>query len=99
MAQDVNDDDLLSMQMELASMEGIFAEASSIASIAALKKLSEKNLIQHDSIIISVITSSGLKDPDVTRSILPEVPVIDPNLDALEAALRNNYNIDINNLL
>jgi len=99
MAQDVNDDDLLNMQIELASMEGIFAEASSIASIAALKKLSENNLIQNDSRIISVITSSGLKDPDVTRSILPEVPVIEPNLDALEAALRNNYNFDINKLL
>ena len=98
-AQDVNDDDLLNMQKELASMEGIFAEASSIASVAALKKLSEQKLIQSNSKIISVITSSGLKDPDVTRSILPEVPVIEPNLDALEAALRNNYNFDINKLL
>jgi len=98
-AQDVNDDDLLNMQKELASMEGIFAEASSIASVAALKKLSEQKLIQSNSRIVSVITSSGLKDPDVTRSILPEVPVIEPNLDALEVALRNNYNFDINKLL
>ncbi len=99
MAQDVNDEELLIMQKELASMEGIFAEASSIASVAAVKKLSEKNLIQPDSKIISVITSSGLKDPGVTRPMLPKVPVIEPNIEELESALKNNYEIDINDLL
>jgi threonine synthase len=93
--QDVNDDELLLMQSELARSEGIFAEASSIASVAALKKLRENNIVKAEDLVVSVITSSGLKDPGVARSFLPEVPLIEPNLDALELALKEYYDMDV----
>lgn len=94
--QDVNDNDLLIAQSELARCEGIFVEASSVASVAALKKLRENNIVKDDDLVVSVTTSSGLKDPGVARSYLPEVPLIKPDIDALKTALKRHYEMDIN---
>ena len=99
LAQNVNDDEILKMQLQLASTEGLFAEASSIVSVAVVEKLRELNLIEPDSTIVSVITSSGLKDFEVTRSVLPELPVIEPNIEALESTLRTTYNLDMKKLV
>lgn len=64
-ALDVTDDEIIAAQKLLGSMEGIFAEPASSATIAALKKLTEEGRIDKNDHIICVITGSGLKQPEV----------------------------------
>ncbi|MFQ6123433.1 MAG: pyridoxal-phosphate dependent enzyme [Candidatus Heimdallarchaeota archaeon] len=90
-AETVTDQEILSMQKKLGR-EGIYAEVSSVASLAVIKKLVEQGKIDQDEVVIAIVTSGGLKDPDVTRKILPEVPIIKPDMQELSAVLKNVYN-------
>jgi len=93
-AETVTDQEVLSMQKKLGQ-EGIYAEAASVASLAVIKKLVEQGKIDQDEVVIAIVTSGGLKDPDVTRKILPEVPLIKPDMQELSAALKNVYNFQL----
>ncbi|MFZ4451632.1 threonine synthase [Salibacterium aidingense] len=48
--------------------EGIIADPASAATVASLKKLTNKSLIPSDSTIVCVITGSGLKQPKAIES-------------------------------
>jgi threonine synthase len=96
MAQDVDDAETLAAQLELAASEGIFAEASSATPLAALKKMLAAGTVPPDATAVCVVTSTGLKDPEVTRRVLPPVPLIEPNAGALAEALRNTYGLELN---
>jgi len=61
-AEAVSDRELLDAQKVLAETEGIFAEPAGAASIAGLKKLLEKGLINKYEKVVCVITGAGLKD-------------------------------------
>ena len=86
----VTDDDLLSWQAELGRREGIYAEASSLASVAALAQLRKDDRLRASAVAVAVLTSTGLKDPGVGRGS-DAVPVIEPTLDDLERTLRETY--------
>ncbi|KPV63997.1 MAG: Threonine synthase [Candidatus Bathyarchaeota archaeon BA1] len=62
MAEAVSDKELLDAQKLLAETEGIFAEPAGAASVAGLKKLLEKRVINKDEKIVCVVTGAGLKD-------------------------------------
>lgn len=85
------DRDLINMQQKLAQT-GLYAEASSVSSLVAIKKLSEQQQINPDEIVVSLITSTGLKDYKMTESYLPDIPTIEPNMGSLQKALVNGYN-------
>jgi threonine synthase len=61
----VSDKEISETQLLLARSEGIFAEPSSCAPIAAIPKLYKNNLIKPDDCIVCTATGSGLKDPDI----------------------------------
>ena len=88
----VTDEELLSWQAELGRREGIYAEASSLASVAALAKLRKDERLRPSAVAVAVITASGLKDPGA-GGIADDVPVIEPTLDDLERALRDVYGV------
>lgn len=86
----VTDAELLSWQAELGRWEGLYAEASSLASVAALARLRQDDRLGPSAVAVAVITATGLKDPGA-GSIAADVPVIEPTLEGLERALRDVY--------
>jgi threonine synthase len=81
-AETVTDPEILLAQRELATLEGIFVEPASAASIAGLKKLHGSGKIDPSETIVCVTTGHGLKDP----SILGRLP-----------KSQTSYNLEITN--
>lgn len=84
----VTDDEILCMQRDLATMEGIGVEPASAASVAGVRKLAEEGSIDKDERIVCVVTGHLLKDPEtVVRQCEPPIE-IDADLHSLLSALR-----------
>jgi threonine synthase len=86
----VTDEELLSWQSELGRREGIYAEASSLASVAALARLRKDDRLRQSAVAVAVVTASGLKDPGAGGAA-SDAPVIQPTLEDLERALSDTY--------
>jgi threonine synthase len=93
--QRVGDEGMIAMQRALAASEGVFAEMSSVLSVAAAKTLVESGAIDRDAVVVCVLTATGLKDPETTAKQMPEIPLIEPNVDSLGEALARTYGMDI----
>lgn len=61
----LSDGEILEAYRALASLEGIFCEPASAASLAGLKKAFAKGLIPKGSDVVCTLTGHGLKDPDI----------------------------------
>ncbi|WP_292976607.1 pyridoxal-phosphate dependent enzyme [Mycobacterium sp.] len=82
-----SNDAIAGMQLQLASAEGIYAEGASVLTVLAAQHLAARRWIDPDESVVVLSTSTGLKDPGSTESHLPDLPVLDPTLTALEGAL------------
>jgi threonine synthase len=91
-AEVASDPEIMKMQLELAASEGIYAEATGALTLAVIKKLRDAGKIKEDETIVALVTSGGLKDPATTQSYLPNVPLVQPNIDALRVGLARAYN-------
>ena len=90
----VTDEEITEMQKLLASTEGIYSEMASVAPIAGAKKLREEGGVQEDETIVCVLTSTGLKFPETTKTVLPELhPVIEPSWNPFKKLMKQRYNI------
>jgi len=69
LALTVSDSEIFSAELEIAKLEGMFAEPASSATIAALKKLVEQGKISRDNSVVCLITGSGLKATDVLQAL------------------------------
>ncbi len=85
------EDEMMQVQLDLAGREGVYAEAASVLGLAVTRRLLRDGTIAPDDLVVSLLTSSGLKDPAATAERLAEVAVIDPTVDALQAALRREW--------
>jgi threonine synthase len=74
----------------LARTEAIFTEPAGGTTLAAAIKLVESGHIPRDESICISITGNGLKTVEVQAGRFPEVPVIEPRLEAFAAALDRN---------
>ncbi len=83
----VSDQEILEAQKSLATTEGIFVEPSSATTIAALKKLLNRNVINGNESVACVATGSGLKVLEVAAQVYPRPVQIEPNISALEKVL------------
>lgn len=83
--------EIVAMQRQLAESEGIYAEMSSVISLCVTRRMAAEGRLDPDSTVVAFLTSSGLKDPETTARYLPSIPLIEPNLDALLAALETSY--------
>ncbi len=79
----VSDEEILNAYKFVASMEGIFVEPASSASIAGLIKYVREEKIEKGSIVTCVLTGHGLKDPDTAVKTASPPIVISPNLEEL----------------
>jgi threonine synthase len=94
-ARSSDDAEMIAMQKQLAETEGVFAELSSVISLCAAKRLVAEGKIRSDETVVAFLTSTGLKDPETTAAHLPPVPLIEPNLEAMSAALRETYGFEV----
>jgi threonine synthase len=68
LALTVSDADILNAEMQIAKLEGVFAEPASSAAVAALSKLKGDKIFKDDS-VVCLITGSGLKATDVLQAL------------------------------
>lgn len=81
------DEEILVAQRELAEAEGIWAEPAGALPLAVTRKLAARGLVTADEVVVAVVTSAGLKDPEATAAWLPEIPLIEPTFAALQRVL------------
>jgi threonine synthase len=91
----VSDEEILEAQRLLAGLEGLFVEAASAASLAAVRKLASEGRLGSEDLVVAVVTSSALKDLAPVSAALPAVPVIEPTLEALREALVSSYGMEL----
>lgn len=89
------DDAIMAMQLQLAAQEGIYAEASSVQSLAVVKSLADQGRIGEDEVVVAVLTSTGLKHTEVTAERLPAIPQVEADLDAVLVALEETYGFEV----
>jgi threonine synthase len=82
-----SEDEIMAAQLLLARTEGIWAEAASALTLATIAKLVASGAIRRDEVVVALITSGGLKDPDATLRYVPPIPLIQPTFEDLERAL------------
>ncbi len=61
----VSDEEILEAYRMMASLEGIFCEPASAASLAGVIKLHRKGFFKKGDVAVLTITGHGLKDPDI----------------------------------
>ncbi|QYZ79939.1 threonine synthase [Methanofollis formosanus] len=83
----VTDEEILSMQRDLARKEGIGVEPASAASVAGIKKLVEEGAIDRDERIVCVVTGHLLKDPETVIKQCPSPIEIEATEQALLSVL------------
>jgi threonine synthase len=79
----VSNEEILDAQWLLARTEGIFAEPSGAASLAGLIKLINTGIIDRSDTVAVEITGGGLKDPEVVKRAMPQIPEIGATIDEL----------------
>ena len=82
-----DDEETIGAQLALAADEGLYLEASAATALPAAARLVADGLVADDNIVVAIGTSTGLKDVEATAARLPDVPVIEPTLSALQAEL------------
>jgi threonine synthase len=95
LAARASDEEMMAMQRDLAASEGIYAEASSVLSLAVVKRLVDEGRLDPDRTVVAVLTSSGLKDPETTQRHLPDIQVAEPTLEGLARFLQDVYGFAI----
>ncbi len=90
-AETASDDEIMAMQLRLASREGIYGETAGVLTLAVIKKLVELGQIDGDETVVALVTSGGLKDPSTTQEYLPPIPLVEPDLHALRRGLEEAY--------
>lgn len=85
----ISDEDILAAQRALASMEGVFCEPASAASIAGVCRDLRNGKIPERSKIVCTLTGHGLKDPTtaIDQCQSAKVLAVDSDLDAVRRAI------------
>ena len=90
-ARVARNDELVDLQRALAADEGIYAEPSSMAALAAVSRLCEEGRIGPSDTVVVVNTASGLKDTPATAGAAPEIPDVDGDTARFLETLRDVY--------
>ena len=83
----VTDQEILQAYDMLASMEGVFCEPASAASVAGIIKLNQAGYFKAGDTIVCTLTGNGLKDPDTAMQGIVTPVTIDANEDAVRRLL------------
>jgi threonine synthase len=80
----VTDDEMLAAESLLARTTGVFAEPSSAATVAALRKLVDSGRVQPNQRVCCIITGTGFKDMASARGLTSAPVEIEPSAEAFE---------------
>ncbi|MGD9572635.1 MAG: threonine synthase [Thermoleophilia bacterium] len=83
----VTDNEIMEAYALLASLEGVFCEPASAASVAGLLKRAASGDLKKGDTVVCVLTGHGLKDPDTAIMNAEPVRRLPANLDAVEEAV------------
>ncbi|MDX8410327.1 MAG: threonine synthase, partial [Mariprofundaceae bacterium] len=83
----VTDEEILSAYDMLASLEGVFCEPASAASVAGVIKLNQRGYFKPGARIVCTLTGNGLKDPDTAMHGVPTPVTVDATQDAVKKVL------------
>jgi len=85
----VTDNEILQAYDMLASMEGVFCEPASAASVAGIIKLNKAGYFNAGDTIVCTLTGNGLKDPDTAMQGIATPVTIDATQDAVRRILES----------
>jgi len=75
----VSDEEILDAYRMMASLEGIFCEPASAASLAGVIKLHRKGFFKKGDVLVLTLTGHGLKDPDIAIRVSQKPVSLPPN--------------------
>jgi threonine synthase len=81
-----DDETVLAAQRRLGR-HGLYLEASSAITLPALERWRQDGMVGQEDTVVLIGTSTGLKDVGATAAGLPEVPLIEPRPEALDAVI------------
>jgi threonine synthase len=79
----VSDEEILEAYRMMASLEGIFCEPASAASLAGVIKLDRKGFFNKEDVVVLTITGHGLKDPDIAIRVSQKPISLPPKKEAV----------------
>ncbi len=79
----VTDAQILDAYRMLASLEGVFVEPASAASVAGLLQAARLGLLQRGETVVCTVTGHGLKDPNRAIAEIEARPAVDARVDAV----------------
>ncbi len=79
----VTDEQILDAYRALASLEGVFVEPASAASVAGLLQAAAAGAIQRGETVVCTVTGHGLKDPNRAIAQIEPRPAVDATVDAV----------------
>lgn len=91
LAETASDEETMTMQMELANLEGIYTDPSSAQTLAVLKKAREAGQIHESDRVVAVLDAAGIKHPEVSMEFLPDIPLVEANLEDIQRTLAEHY--------
>jgi threonine synthase len=83
----VTDAQILDAYRLLASLEGVFVEPASAASVAGLLQAATQGLLARDEVVVCTVTGHGLKDPNRAIAEIEPKPAVDANVEQVLAEL------------
>ncbi len=83
----VDDADILAAQRDLATVEGVFCEPASAASLAVLRAAVRDGTVARGASVVCVLTGNGLKDAATAAEGLRAPTAVDGDAASLAAAL------------
>ena len=83
----VPDSEILAAIPEMAAATGVFPEPAAATPWAAVKQMVTDGRVAPDEVVVCLVSGNGLKDIASARQVAGRPQVIDPSLEALEAAL------------
>jgi len=84
----VSDREIIEAYKMLASLEGLFVEPASAASVAGLVKYVRKGYFSRPSAIVCILTGHGLKDPDRAIKVARRVKVVKADLKSVANSVK-----------
>jgi threonine synthase len=83
----VTDDEILNAYKLAASVEGIFCEPASAASLAGVIKLYRENYLKPGTCVVCTLTGNGLKDPDTVFKVSKEPLKVKADVSSVAKAM------------
>jgi len=87
LAISVTDEEIISAQRDLASIEGIGVEPASATSVAGMRKLGAEGLVDADERIVCITTGHILKDPTEVVDVCEKPLEVDATIEAVRRAV------------